>query len=256
MFIDWNNEKTFKWFLSAVEYTGYTDNMAALLLERLPSGGTLYDLGCGMGLIDLKLHPHFSNITCVDVSESSIKWLESEICRQNIKNITPVCTDAHLLKEPKDCVIALFHSNAYDVLKYYLPLTKDTLVLVTHPRILDSPVEVKNKFRENANVTAAVNAFDEAQIKYDLFEGSLEYGQPLKSEEDGLQFIKAYRKNAPSETPEEYLKQNVIETGNKNYPLYLPSLKKFGIFTIKKQPRISAGLLFTHLLKIITFVNF
>lgn len=234
MFIDWNNEKTFKWFLSAVEYTGYTDKMAKLLLERLPSGGTLYDLGCGMGLIDLKLHPHFSSITCVDVSESSIKWLESEICRRNIKNITPVCTDAHLLSEPKDCVMALFHSNAYDVLKYYLPLVKDTLVLVTHPRVLDSPVEIKNKFRENANVTAAVSAFDEAQIKYDLFEGSLEYGQPLESEEDGLQFIKAYKKNAPCETPEEYLKRNVVETGNSDYPLYLPSLKKFGIFTIKK----------------------
>ena len=234
MFINWENDKTFKWFSTAVEYTEYTEKMADLLLERLPKGGSLYDLGCGMGLIDFKLYPYFSDITCVDRSEASINWLENKVSEKNIKNITPVCMDAHLLTEPKDCIIALFHSNAEDVLKYYLPLAKDTLILVTHPRILDSPNEAKNKIRENANVTATIKAFDTAGIKYDLFEGSLEYGQPLESEEDGIQFIKSYGKNMPGETPEEYLKRNAVETGREDFPLYLPSQKKFGMFTVRK----------------------
>ena len=56
MKIVWN-EQSVQWFRRASDYTGYSRNLAKLLLEDLPQGGTLCDMGCGSALVDFELAP-------------------------------------------------------------------------------------------------------------------------------------------------------------------------------------------------------
>jgi tRNA/tmRNA/rRNA uracil-C5-methylase (TrmA/RlmC/RlmD family) len=92
------NEKTIDWFLAASKYTGYNKKLAALLLHRMTSRGTLCDLGCGMGLIDFELASSFRRVHCVDIDATAVNFVNSYAKETATLNVTGCVCNARELE--------------------------------------------------------------------------------------------------------------------------------------------------------------
>ena len=84
MRMNWN-DTTIKSFVSASEYTGFHEELANQIRPYIKNSKTLCDIGCGLGLIDMHLSKDLDYITCVDINENAINYLEKSIKEKNIK---------------------------------------------------------------------------------------------------------------------------------------------------------------------------
>ena len=229
MLIKWN-DRSLEWFKSASEHTGFHKNLAEMLLPYIEVGGTLCDLGCGIGLIDFELCKNVKSVTCVDIDPAAIRLCSGEVARRGITNIEPLISDAKDLTGTWDTVISVFHGTTDALADFYVKFARKKVITVTHiegmgafgPRAYKSP-------RCSTAITAE-ELLKERGIKHTFINGALEYGQPFRELDDAWEFVTAYLKNAPGEAVEEYLSENLVETRDPEYPLYLPNMKNFGIF--------------------------
>lgn len=227
------NEQTVRWCRSASAYTGYYEKLAELLLRHIPCRDTLCDIGCGAGLIDLELSPHIGQITCVDISAEAVNAVEESVRQRGIGNVSAVCADALDLQGQWETVIALFFGG-YDLVKKYLPLTKDRLILAVHEESRGSFGPAGRKAHKCSDVKT-VQAFLKSQgICYHLERGALEYGQPFVDRAEAETFVKAYSTPMPQEELDAYLEAHLVHTGREDFPLYLPKLKRFGLFILRR----------------------
>ncbi len=80
----------------------------------LRPGFTVFEYGCGTGLLSFALQPHVSHITLADSSPGMLDVLKKKIAARSIRNMTPVrldlCTDP-LPKERYDlvCMLMVLH---------------------------------------------------------------------------------------------------------------------------------------------------
>ena len=229
--IKWN-DRTLEWFRSASEYTSFHRKLAELLLPYIEIDGTLCDLGCGIGLIDFALCEKVQSITCVDIDPEAVRLCTGESVRRGIKNIEPLLSDAKDLTGTWDTVISVFHGTTEALVDCYVRFARKKVVAVTHTEGVGNfgPREYKSP-RCNTAITAA-ELLGERGVEHTLINAALEYGQPFRKIDDAREFVEAYSKNAPGEAIEDYLSENLVETNNPEYPLYLPNMKNFGIFVI------------------------
>ena len=231
MLITWN-DRTLAWFRSASEYTGFHKKLAEILMPYIDRDGTLCDLGCGIGLIDFVLCENVKNITCVDIDPEAVRLCSGEVARRGITTIYPLLSDAKDLTGTWDTVISLFHGTTEALVDSYVRFAKKKVIAVTHTEGVGTfgPREYKSP-KCNTAITAA-ELLKERGVEHTLINGALEYGQPFRELDDAWEFVMAYSKNAPGEAIEEYLSENLVETKDPEYPLYLPNMKNFGIFII------------------------
>ena len=70
----------------------------------------------------------------------------------------------------------------------------------------------------------------ERQIPFESRTASLEFGQPFRSFEDIRAFYNCYsRDEDPSVLTDDFLRGKVIETGRKDFPLYMPHQRQIGM---------------------------
>lgn len=230
--IKWN-EKSINWFLAASAYTGYNSKLAALLRHRIQETETLCDLGCGMGLVDFELAPHFRRVHCVDIDATVIDFVNRRAAETKTANLSGSVCNAREMEGRWDTVITLFHGKPEDFAERYVNLAKSRLIAVVHgaPRGNLGPEAYRvKKFNDMENTARLLDA---KKIKYQVFPDRLEFGQPLKSREDAAEFAKAYTQSPTDLAVAEYLDDALVETGEKEFPFYLPNLREFAIFTIE-----------------------
>ncbi len=239
MRIVWNEQST-QWFRDASRYTGYNRELKKLLLERIPHRGSLCDIGCGAGLIDLELAPCFDSITCVDISPAALSSLEADIREQGISNITVLCADGETLMGQWDTVLALFHGGRNACEKYFRLMRKQ-LILVTHSSLRGSFGPEANQIRRCFDVDSTRQWLDEAGVRYHLTEHSLEYGQPFHNRQDARAFLKAYTAKMTETELERHMDTVLVPTGDREFPYYLPKKKEFGMFLIRRDENKAFG---------------
>lgn len=235
MNIVWS-EKTIRWFADASAFTGFHKKLAALLGERLPGKGTLADVGCGTGLVDLELAPRYERVVCVDVSREALTSLRCGADARGLTNIETRLTDACGLSERFDDVVAVFYGDAELFAEKLLPLAKAGFAAVVHasPDGKLGPEDYRLKKTDTAS--AAAELFSRLGISYTRTDVSLEYGQPFRTVEDAREFTRAYSNCPPDAAVDEYLERNLVATGERDFPLYLPNEKHFSILSVLKRP--------------------
>lgn len=234
MKIQWNNS-TISWFRDAAAYTGYSRSLAEFLLPYIPHRNTICDMGCGAALIDFELVKYFQQVTCVDISPEAIASVEAMAKEQKIHNLHPVCMDGRDFTGSFDTVIALFHGGP-DIFENYYTLAEQQLIIITHLGTSNtfSPKKHQGVHLFGSSKTSA--RLDELGIKYTYLEHSIEYGQPFRSFEDALAFMETYK--APGMTQEEIetnLHSRLVETGEEDFPYYMPNQKNMAIFIINRK---------------------
>ena len=233
MKIFWN-QNTIRWFRDASEYTGYNKKLAQILLDYIPHRNSLCDVGCGAGLIDIELSPHFNQITCVDIAPGAVESIRELAIQKQLPNIHAVCMDGKDYKESADTVIALFHGGA-DVFNTYYPLAKKQLIIVTHIGKRGSFGPEKYRTKHYSDVISTRNFLKEHNITYTYSEHSLEHGQPFSSLEDAILFMDVYgSRDMTPEEKREHLHSTLVHTNSTDFPFYLPNKKEMGIFVINR----------------------
>ena len=227
------NEQTVHWFRQASEYTGYNRELAGLLLESLPTGGTLCDMGCGSGLVDFELAPYFREITCVDISEAAAAAVERTAAERGIAHVKALCADGSTVSGKWDCVMALFHGGPEAFERYY-PKAAHTLLIATHASKVGDLGPQNRRVIKESDVAGLAAYLDARSIRYTLRNAELEYGQPLADPEEARRFVRNYAMPMESGELEAYLEQNLRKTGREDFPYYLPKQRKFGIFVIRR----------------------
>lgn len=235
MNIVWS-EKTIRWFADASAFTGFHRKLAALLSERLPGKGTLADVGCGTGLVDFELAPLYERVVCVDVSREALTSLRSAAAARGMTNIETRLADACTLSGRFDDVIAVFYGDAELFAEKLLPLAKAGFAAVVHasPEGKLGPEDYRLKKTDTA--AAAAELFSGLGIEFSRTDISLEYGQPFRTLEDAREFTRAYSDCPPDAAVDEYLEKNLVATGERDFPLYLPNEKYFSILSVLKRP--------------------
>lgn len=232
MSIKWNDQSC-RWFEAASEYTGYNRLLAEILKKHIPQGESLSDVGCGAGLIELELASHCSNITCVDIAPDAIDCARRGAEHRGIKNINALCTDAFAFQVPHDTVTAFFFGDR-QFYENFFRLARKRLIVAVHG-------QRKGKFGPDgyqmlkcSDVDSTRAYLDHLGVKYEYEAVSLEYGQPLTDMDDARAFVRTYARPMNDELLECYLAKNLEKTTVKKWPYYLPNLKEFGLFVIRR----------------------
>ena len=236
MQIKWNR-KTTEWFRNASDYTGFHHKLAEILLESLGQPASLADLGCGAGMIDFELCEFIPDITCIDQSAEVIELLQKEIQTRQVHNMHGICQKIENVSGCWDSAIMLFVGNGLSDIGHLLTLVKDRILIVYRGGCINNPAVTGNMKTEHS-LLPAINRMFQAGVKCSVSAHSLEYGQPFVNLKEAYDYVALYHKNSVQESIRHYVENNVIKTGEKEFPYYLPYRKNFGIFEIKKEENL------------------
>jgi cyclopropane fatty-acyl-phospholipid synthase-like methyltransferase len=229
MNFDWNSN-TIRWYQEANKYSGFFKNIAELIAPGLKDHSTLCDIGCGLGLVDLELSTHIKNITCIDINKEAIKALQKSVKDRKITNIEPRLMDCKDIDENWDVIYISFFGSRN--LEEYLPRCKKLIAVVGKKNQTELYPEKYRTFQKNTS-DEVEQALTNKGITYFLREVSFEFGQPLSSLEEAKNFVTTHSPQISPKDLADFLAQRLIETGEQQYPFFLPRMKAMGIFEIE-----------------------
>jgi SAM-dependent methyltransferase len=243
------NEKTLAWFKAASAYTGFHSRLASIVRPYTVDCATLYDIGCGLGLLDLELAKDMRSIVCIDRNEAVIAALNEIIRARGAHNIVARTADADTFaEESRDAVILSFFGSSFEDIARFLSLCDKRMILIVHEK-------ASSAFRVSAislrpKVLGAAEAADFLTMHNLVFcrkDFELEFGQPFKSTEAAREFIRVYASASPGaedaggrfgwERLCGDMESRLVRTGLSDYPLYLPKPKKLAVFVVEKDAR-------------------
>lgn len=229
MEFNWNAD-TIRWYQTANQYTGFFKNIAAMIAPRLKGYATLGDLGCGLGLIDLELSAYIPKITCVDINPTVLAALEKSSREKGIANIETRLTDCTELEKSWDVIYVSFFGSRH--LEEFRSRCKKLFAIVNGTSEAELYPAKYTKFHK-FTVDQTILYLEQEKIPYSLTQTSLEFGQPFVSLEDARYFLTSHSPQSGPEELTEFLHKRLTETGEDQYPYYIPRRKAIGIFEIE-----------------------
>lgn len=90
----------------AAEFYATGRDSVNLFIKHLPLGGTIVDLGCGLGRMSFALAPHFKRVIGIDVSAEMIKRAEDWKAHTGVSNVDFIVNDGRTIPLPSSSVDA------------------------------------------------------------------------------------------------------------------------------------------------------
>ena len=214
----------------ASEYGSYHREVVEWLRPWLRPDWHVCDAGCGLGYLSLALEPYVRQVTAVDVHPDALAVLREnckgrestsiEICQGDIQAIRPA--------RPFDAMVFCFYGEIEGILAAGKRLCDGT-VFVFMRNYDGHRFSAGNRERGEIPFPYSCRYLSERQIPYEARELTLELGQPFRSLADARRFFEVY-------TPEEdragitdaFVKSRLRETGEEEFPYYLPHEKQMG----------------------------
>ncbi len=228
----WTEERVL-WYQRAVAYTGFDRKLLEWLTPYLPREESVCDLGCGTGYLALELARQGYSVTAVDRSGVCMERLRERRRLQGLENLELWEADWQNLMPGTqwDNVLMVFAGRLDQEIEYYLSLSGKRLILVVKTS-RQSHVQAKGTLplyrRDAGQLEEDIRSL---KLKYTRLDGALEFGQPLCSREEARQYLAAFQVDA--DQPDGAL-ERLVETGDPDYPLYLPGSKELAAFIIEK----------------------
>jgi SAM-dependent methyltransferase len=243
------NEKTLAWFKAASAYTGFHSKLASIVRPYTEDCATLYDIGCGLGLLDLELAKDMQSIVCIDRNETVIAALNEIIRAHGAHNIVARTADANTFaEESRDAVILSFFGSSFEDIARFLSLCNKRMILIVHEKASSAcrvnAISLRPKILGAAETADFLTMHNLAFCKRDF---ELEFGQPFKSSEDARDFIRVYASASPGADDADErsgwdrlcndMENRLVRTGLSEYPLYLPKPKRLAVLVVEKDAR-------------------
>ena len=230
MALRWN-EQCVEWYTIAANESTFHDTLADVIAPSLLKADTLCDVGCGLGRLSLALACGVASVVALDENPYAVQALRQRVAALELRNYTVVQGDAARLRVPYDVLLLSFFGRSTDAVLAMMPLCRRRMVCVVHAGEGGNlyPVQVPKK---RMNTQSLQSALEDAGLRYRVEAARAEFGQPLRSEADGIEFILHHQPKLPQSEAEAFLRSHVVEKNSTAWPLYLPSEKKVSIFFI------------------------
>ena len=226
-------QDSIRWYKDASVWTGYHKKLAAELEEFLSPDVTVCDIGCGTGLLSMELAGKVWKILAVDKDSAAIDFVRLETGKRNLKYMVALEADYHDLPDgccdvAMACSFGSLKKDLYDFIK--IPTKRFIMIN-------------RNKGRSKDGFEGGCRASDSAQsdegwliankIPYYKKTFTVDFGQPLRNEEEAQKFMEHYRLTPQEGTLKELLERSRLkEPGEFQY--YIPNEKEMVIIVIDK----------------------
>ena len=226
-------EDSIRWYKEASLYTGYHKKLAEELKEFLAPQVTLCDLGCGTGLLSMELSDMVWKILAVDRDSAAIDFVRWQTGKRNIRDLTALEAD---YKELPDgcCDVALacsfgtLRSNLYDFIK----IPTQRLIFINRNKG-KSKEGFEGVIREPDSASQDEGYLIANKVPYYKKAFTLDFGQPLRDEEDAQKFFAHYKLTPQEGTLAELLEKHQLKEPGE-YRYYIPNEKEIVVFVIDK----------------------
>jgi hypothetical protein len=113
----------------------------------------------------------------------------------------------------------------------FLPLCKKLVAVVG---VTSEPVMFprQNGSSGKNTVDQTISYLSDRNLEYQLTCKEFEFGQPFISKQDAEKFIKTYSPDISEKEMNDFLNSRLTETGNSDFPYYMPRIKQVGIFEL------------------------
>lgn len=228
MLFTWNDD-TIRWYLNANAYTGFYKNIAEEIAPMLNGYNTLCDLGCGLGLFDFEIYPYIEKIDCIDLNETALASITERAEKLGIHNIHTRLADCDTISGKWDVVYMSFYGS--QSVDRFLPLCKKLIAVVG---VTAEPVMFprQNGSSGRNTVDQTISYLNDKNLPYKLSYKQFEFGQPFTSKQDAEKFLKIYSPDITDQETTDFLSSRLLESGNLDFPYYMPRVKPVGIFEL------------------------
>lgn len=214
----------------ASEYVPYYQELAALIRPYFHKNSHICDVGCGLGYLSLELAASFSQVTAVDADAKALAVLRENCRFRGVKNIRVLCDDAKQMEpeQPYDGMVFCFFANIDEILEIAKKHCRGTVIAVkknysAHRFSVGTHEITHDSFRR------AAMRLSELGIPFVSGKLELEFGQPFANVPDARRFFEIYSQDEEkSAITDEFLRGKLKETGEREFPYYLPQLRKLG----------------------------
>lgn len=232
MFI-WTDE-SIEWYQEALRVTGHHKKMFEEVAEFFSPDEDVFDIGCGMGFLDMEIAGIVHHITGVDIEERVIRILEEEAMNRNIGNLNGMVSDwKELGQECCDTLMLCSFGTLEQDLADLMGLCRKRLIMLKRNGLQDEKCfEVEHMRLNGSNQDEMF--LKERGIPFQMKIFYSDFGQPLKDKAQAERFISHYGLLGPDEDLEGFFRGYMIRTGDKEYPYYLPNPKNVHVIIIEK----------------------
>lgn len=219
-------EESARWLARAYEYGQAAEALCSRIVPHLKLHARVCDAGCGVGALSLALAARGHEVTALDINDVALAQLR----RHNAPRVKAVCGDAweHLPDTPYDAMVFCFFGDMHECLQMAARCCAGDVFYISRDYDMHRfsvgahPVRYRG-YRDARSV------LDGLGIPYDHAEFALDMGQPFESLEEARRFFALYSRDDPAMITDGFLRQKLRETGDKQYPLYLPHLRAAGM---------------------------
>lgn len=221
----WTPESA-RWLARAYEYGRAEEALCSRIAPHLKAHARVCDAGCGVGALSLALAARGHDVTALDVSPVALAQLRS--CDD--PRVKVICEDAeeHLPVAPYDAMVFCFFGDMKSCLRMAARCCAGDVFYISRDYDMHRfsvgrhPVQYRG-YRDARSV------LDGLGVPYDFAEFGLDMGQPFESLEEARRFFALYSRDDPALITDVFLREKLRETGDAQYPLYLPHLRAAGM---------------------------
>jgi len=231
------NEQSIRWYKEAAEYGCFHEQIVKAAAPYINCDSTACDLGCGLGYLSLELAKITKQVTAIDIDDNALNVLRASICQNGTSNIEVMREDVQLIPSQAiwDVVVLCSFGRLTENNNFtkYMALCKKRLISIVGSNAKSNISPSGLSHYEKDHVPKLISFLEKQGIPYRLIEQNLEFGQPLSTQQDAIDFICHYTPGCTVETAAEHAKEHLKQLGDGRY--YLPNQKCYGIFIIDKQ---------------------
>ena len=210
--------------------TEYYRKLAERLAALLPNDARICDVGCGLGHLAELLCDSFASVTAIDSSRLAIDAFQRRLGTHVPENLHILCEDAFTLPpETKfDAMVFCYFGSLPEILRVARQNCAGSVVIIRRN-------DTRHRFdlgrhpRLRATAADTVQTLLEMGVECRAEALRLEFGQPLRSKEDALQFFRLYLRDPAQTVDWETVAPKLVETGDTAFPYYFPQSKDVSI---------------------------
>ncbi|MBE5799729.1 MAG: class I SAM-dependent methyltransferase [Clostridiales bacterium] len=204
---------------------------------KLKPGARVCDVGCGVGALSAELARRGLCVTALDISSIALAQLENT-------DIDVRCEDArlHAPDEPYDAMVFCFFSEISECLRIARRCCAGDVFYISRDYDMHRFSVGSHPVRYSGYRDARA-ALDAMHVPYDAEECALDMGQPFENLEEARCFFALYSRDDPALITDEFLKSKLVNLPRRDYPLYLPHMRRAGMihFRVQDVPGWNAG---------------
>lgn len=236
-------EKSIDWYNRASLFSSYHKSIVDNLLEILRDDFIVYDLGCGLGYLDIEIAKYVKKVVCIDINHQAVKYLRKQCEEKNIENIEVIQGDWKdwTPNQSADLVILSYCNGMVNDFNKISSLSKKKILSILQNDNNGKNFNVHNhvnlevQFKRRETSKHVMTYLECKGIDFDYKNLKLDFGQPLDSVAEAREFINYYFKFDNDLLLDNYISIN-LKKNDSFY--YLSNEKNIGLITINSYKEV------------------